>query len=148
MPRPSVPPSGDSGPLLDRRIRYNGQIVAIVVAESLEQAQHAASLVKLRYTEEAPRLDFEKELGAAFAPSTGNAPPTSKRGDPEWATRKAARRIEGTYRTPTEHHNPMEPHATVAVWKGDELPVYDATQGVSNTAQNLAEQFGLEPGCT
>jgi xanthine dehydrogenase YagR molybdenum-binding subunit len=53
--------------------------------------------------------------------------------------------VEQIYRTPIEHHNPMEPHGTVAVWNGNSLTVYDATQGVSNTAQNLAEQFGLLP---
>jgi xanthine dehydrogenase YagR molybdenum-binding subunit len=54
-------------------------------------------------------------------------------------------KVEQIYRTPIEHHNPMEPHGTVAVWNGNSLTVYDATQGVSNTAQNLAEQFGLLP---
>jgi xanthine dehydrogenase YagR molybdenum-binding subunit len=145
MPRPSVPPSGDGAPLLDRRILYAGQIVAVVVAETPEQAEHAAALVGVRCEAEPPVVDLERELPRAFAPATGNSPAESRRGDATRALGGAAQRVEAVYRTPTEHHNPLEPHATVAVWDGGRLTVYDATQGVSNTAQNLAELFGLEP---
>ncbi|MDB5865617.1 MAG: Periplasmic aromatic aldehyde oxidoreductase, molybdenum binding subunit YagR, partial [Betaproteobacteria bacterium] len=69
----------------------------------------------------------------------------SKRGDYAAAVKSAPRRLEQVYRTPTEHHNPMEPHATIAAWQGEKLTVYDATQGVSNVADNLAELFGLAP---
>lgn len=145
MPRPSVPPAGDSSPLLDREIRYSGQIIAVVVAETHEQAQYAAELVHAEYDMLAPSANMERELARGFEPNTGNAPPSSKRGDVQSGLVAASTRVDALYRTPTYHHNPMEPHATVAIWNGEDLLAYDATQGVSNTAQNLAEQFGLAP---
>jgi len=145
MSRPSVPPSGDSVALLSPTIYYSGQTIAVVVAESVEQALHGSDLVRVQYQVETPDVDMEARLASAFAPNTGNRPAESKRGNFAQAAAGAATRIDAIYRTPTEHHNPMEPHATVAIWDGDKLTVYDATQGVGNTAQNLAEQFGLLP---
>jgi xanthine dehydrogenase YagR molybdenum-binding subunit len=145
MPRPSVPPAGESLPLLTPEIHYSGQNVAVVVAETFEQADHAASLIRVEYAGQKPTVSLEDHLRDAFVPNTGNRPPTSKRGDFAGAATSAPLKVEHIYRTPIEHHNPMEPHGTVAVWSGDTLTVYDATQGVGNTAQNLAEQFGLLP---
>ena len=145
MPRPSVPPAGESLPLLTPEIYYSGQNVAVVIAEIFEQAEHAAALIQVDYVAQMPVVSLEQHLGDAFVPNAGNRPAASKRGDFATAAASAPIKVQQIYRTPIEHHNPMEPHGTVAVWNGNGLTVYDATQGVGNTAQNLAEQFGLLP---
>jgi xanthine dehydrogenase YagR molybdenum-binding subunit len=145
MPLPSVPPAGTSVPLLSKDIVYSGQNIAVVVAETLEQAQGAAQLLDVQYDAEPPDADIERRLDRGFVPNTSIRPGRSQRGDVKNAINTAPARLQQIYRTPIEHHNPMEPHATVAMWSGDRLTVYDATQGVSNTAQNLAELFGIAP---
>ena len=145
MSIPTNPPAGDSKPLLDPIIRQQGQHVAVVVAETFEQADYASCLIKVEYERETPDADYEKHLDAGFVPKTENRPVKSERGDATAGLAAAAHRVEHVYRTPPMHHNPMEPHATVAMWRGDELTVYDATQGVVNSAGNLAQQFNVEP---
>lgn len=145
MSRPTNPPAGDSKPLLDPVIRHQGQHIAFVVAETFEQAEWAAQSIRVEYDREIPDSDFERHLDAGFLPKTSNKPPTSKRGDVAAGLGQAAHKIDQTYRTPTEHHNPMEPHATSAQWDGDKLTVYDATQGVVNSSSNFAQQFNLDP---
>src|SRR6185312_2419594 len=71
-------------------------------------------------------------------------PPDSRRGDPDGAFASAAARVEATYVTPMEHHNPMEPHATIAQWDGDKLTVWTTTQGISGAQHGLAGQFGID----
>src|SRR5262245_4021636 len=143
FPLPTVPPAGTAVPLLSRDIVYSGQNIAVVVAETLEQAQQAASMVRLEYSPEAPDVDMERNLARGFVPQTAIRPGISRRGDVSAGMSAAKATVQQTYRTPVEHHNPMEPHATVALWHGDKLMVYDATQGVTNSAQNLAELFQL-----
>ena len=108
------------GPLLqDRVISFQGQHVAVVVAETQEQAQDAAGHVRVRYGEAAARTAMDDWLEAAIKPTqfrNGQRPPDSQRGDPDAAFASAAVKVEATYRTPIEHHNPMEPHATIAKW--------------------------------
>ena len=145
MSPPTTPPSGESYRLLDSQVYFSGQSIAVVVAETLEQAERGALLVTVEYEATSAVARFEEHLDKAFIPGGSNRPPTSKRGDFDSAVKTADAKIEQIYRTPTEHHNPMEPHATLSVWNGDNLTVYDSTQGVSTTAQNLAEQFGLLP---
>jgi xanthine dehydrogenase YagR molybdenum-binding subunit len=145
MPQPSVPPAGTSVPLLSGNIVYSGQNIAVVVAQTLEQAQGAARMIQVEYAAQTPDADFEKALDQGFVPNTAIRPGRSQRGDIKAALDTAAVKVEQVYRTPSEHHNPMEPHATLAVWRGDKLTVYDATQGVTNTAQNLAELFRIAP---
>jgi len=134
--------AGETIPLLSPDILYSGQSIAVVVAETLEQAEAGAQLVHVEYSTETPDIDMEKNLDKAFAKKgRGN----SKRGDFAAGLAAAATKVDEVYRTPAEHHNPMEPHATVAIWNGDKLTVYDATQGVSGSAHSLAEQFMLDP---
>ena len=144
MSIPTNPPAGDSKPLLDPIIRQQGQHVAVVVAETFEQADWACSLIKVEYARETPEVDYEKRLADGFVPKMDARPVSSKRGDAAAGLAAAAHRVEGTYRTPPMHHNPMETHATVAMWRGDELTMYDATQGVVNSAGNLAQQFNVD----
>jgi xanthine dehydrogenase YagR molybdenum-binding subunit len=121
--------------LQDDRVHFFGQPVAVVVADSLQQAQHAASLVKISYAAEQPSFDLDR------APA--NEPITYARGNPDQALPAAPVRLDVTYRTSRNNHNPMEPHATIASWDGDRLTLWDKTQWVGGTQAELAAVFGL-----
>jgi xanthine dehydrogenase YagR molybdenum-binding subunit len=123
------------------RIFFNGQPIALVVAETYEQARYAARLVKASYTAEKHETDTEAVRGSAQVPS--QAPPAKPRGNPEEALRNAPVKIEAEYRIPIEHHNPMEPHAAIAVWQGDKLTIFDKTQDVYGVREHLASSFGV-----
>ncbi|MGR6919214.1 xanthine dehydrogenase family protein molybdopterin-binding subunit [[Actinomadura] parvosata] len=122
----------------DDRVRFFGQPVAVVVAETLEAAQHAASLVKVSYAAERPATGLDAPAGQP------NQSENYQRGDVDAALRQAHTRLERTYRLQREHHNPMEPHATIARWDGDRLTVWDKTQMVQGTRAHLASVFGIE----
>ncbi|MGX1560072.1 xanthine dehydrogenase family protein molybdopterin-binding subunit [Streptomyces sp. NPDC055506] len=119
----------------DDRVRFHGQPVAVVVATTLEAAQHGASLVEIGYDAERPSTDLRE--------ATPGTPTTYARGDAEAGLRDAAVRLDLTYRTARNHHNPMEPHATIARWDGGRLTVWDKTQWVVGTQTELAAVFGL-----
>ncbi|MEU2735181.1 xanthine dehydrogenase family protein molybdopterin-binding subunit [Streptomyces sp. NPDC007095] len=120
----------------DDQVRFHGQPVAVVVATTLEAAQHAANLVKVDYDSEQPVTDLSD------APPAGD-PRTYARGDAEAALQSAAVRLEMTYRLSRDHHNAMELHATVAQWDGDRLTLWDKTQWVQSPRAELAANFGL-----
>jgi xanthine dehydrogenase YagR molybdenum-binding subunit len=124
------------------RILFNAQPVALVVAETYEQARFAARLVKVAYNAEKHVTDTEAVRGAARIPPRV---PDVRRGNPEEAMRNAAVKVEAEYRIPIEHHNPMEPHAAVAVWQGDKLTIFDKTQNVYGVREHLAASFGIAP---
>ncbi|HWE75566.1 MAG TPA: xanthine dehydrogenase family protein molybdopterin-binding subunit [Stellaceae bacterium] len=138
---------GEGYPLLqDDRIIFNGQHIAMVVAETFEQATHAATLVKVRYAEEKPAVQLEDALGRLRVPKNfrgGERPPDSKRGDPERAFDAAPVKIDEIYTTPVEHHNPMEPHAAIASWDGDRLTIYHSTQSVMGSRERVATLLGV-----
>jgi xanthine dehydrogenase YagR molybdenum-binding subunit len=132
-------------PLQDDVVHHAGQYLAVVVAETLEQAQYAAGLVRVEYDAKSPRAQFETFAAEAYPhqPTFGILP-DYQRGDPSRALSDAQIRLEQTYTTPIEHHNPMEPHAAIAAWdSGGNLIVYDTTQGVHMTRAGLAEALGL-----
>src|SRR6185437_8710586 len=138
-------------PLLqDDRVLFNGQHVALVIAESFEQATHAATLLAIDY-ERQPAIAVMPDRPDAASQETpkhfrnGERPPDSDRGDAPAALGTAAVTVDAVYTTPVEHHNPMEPHATIAAWDGDALILYNATQAVSSNQQALAKMFGLPP---
>ncbi|RIJ43925.1 xanthine dehydrogenase family protein molybdopterin-binding subunit, partial [Maribellus luteus] len=127
------PPAGRVLSLLqDDQVHYNGQPVALVVGDTLEHAQAAARMVRVEVAQQAARLDFETARADAHSPGKvqGQSADTM-RGDLAAGMAQAAQRIEAVYGTPMETHNPMEPHATIAVWEGDSLTLYDSTQYVS-----------------
>lgn len=130
--------------LQDNVIYHDRQNIGVVVADTFEAASEAASLVKITYDRKAPTVHIESELSKAFAPG-GEHSQQTKRGDVDNAWKKAAVKVEHTYKTPAEIHSPMEPHATTAVWDGDELTVYESTQAIFATRDNLAKAFGLPP---
>jgi xanthine dehydrogenase YagR molybdenum-binding subunit len=125
-------------PLEDDKIYYWGQFVALVVAETLEQAKAAANAVRVDYDAETP--DVRTDLGAEF---TGKRESSWKRGDPDKALAEAPVVVDETYVTPVETHNPMEMHGTVAVWDGDNVTLYESTQGVVNHRTVMSEVLGV-----
>jgi xanthine dehydrogenase YagR molybdenum-binding subunit len=130
----------------DDRVMYNGQPIALVIADTLERATDAAALVKVKYTTNRPTLDMEQAKGSGYAPPPGmGGRPDSKKGDTAKGLAAADVRIDARYSTPIENHNPMEPHATTAVWEGDKLTVYDATQYVMGDRDVLAGTIGVDP---
>ena len=126
-------------PLQSDRVFFNGQPIALVVAETYEQARHAARLVKVSYQADAHTTDLATVLDLA-KPDPQNAKP---RGNPVAAMQAAAVKIETEYGIPIEHHNPIEPHAAIAFWEGDQLTVFDKTQNVYGVQQHLADGLNV-----
>ena len=132
--------------LQDGNVRYNGEPVAVVVAETLEQARAGALVLDIDYQTEKPTLDFAAALASAYKPEKlTHGDPDKTWGDPDAALKSAAVRIAADYTTPMECHNPMEPHATLAAWDGDKLTVHDSTQGVGPARKALAKKLGIPP---
>nr|WP_294504925.1 xanthine dehydrogenase family protein molybdopterin-binding subunit [uncultured Rhodopila sp.] len=136
------------GPLLQNKdILFNGQHIAVVIAGTLEQAEAAAAAVRVRYFNAEAATSMDALLSQAYPPKhfrNGARPPDSSRGDPDGTFNSGAVKLDLTYITPIEHHNAMEPHATLAAWNGDKLTVWTATQGISGAQATLAGQFGID----
>ncbi len=126
----------------DDIIHFNGQPIALVMADSFERATYAASLVKAQYNKEA----FSTDLATAMKeekPLEGNQYKENVRGEKD-AWKNAAVKIEGTYTMPNQVHNPMEMHATIVKWEGDDkVTVWEKTQGVKSTQRDIMQAFGL-----
>ncbi len=132
-------------PLADNEVRFSAQPVALVVAENIELASYAASLVRIEYRRQEHETDLEAVRSHAYVPKQRLVlPPVPKpRGNAAKALASAALQIDVQYRAPVEHHNPMEMYATTAVWEEDgTLTVYDKTQGVKNVQGYLCNVFG------
>ncbi len=145
-----APPGGRVVQVLqDNVVRYANQPIGVVVADTLENAMEGARLVEVKYRSEQPVVDLESRLHQTYTPPKsggGGDPSVSHRGDMQAGLSQAAARIEQVYSTPFEFHNPMEPHATIAVWDSpDHLTLYDATQGVFSDRKRVASLFGLKP---
>ncbi|MGC2523787.1 MAG: xanthine dehydrogenase family protein molybdopterin-binding subunit [Stellaceae bacterium] len=135
-------------PLYDDRIWFNGQPVALVVAEEPEIARFAASLVRVEYAEEAHVTDIYRQRGAAVGLEPGGDPfgPPKPRGAAEQAFAAAEVRHRGEYYVPIEHHNPMELYASTVIFEADgKLSVYDKTQGVQNVQRYLCGVLEMQP---
>ncbi len=128
----------------DDRIHWNGQPIAVVLAGTQEEADHARSLIRATYEPEESATSFEAARAHARPSSFGGAPLTNETGDAEAALAAAPFSVDLDYRTPFQNHNAIEPHAATVAWDGDELIVHDATQGVTHMAWSLADIFGLE----
>ena len=127
-------------PLFDDKIIFNGQPIALVVAEESEIARFAASLVSIDYQCEPCATDLSTRRDQAFAIKT----PSKSRGDFNKAVSSANIRHEAEYLTPIEHHNPMELFASTVIWHGDgKLTVFDKTQGVQNVQRYLCRVFDM-----
>ncbi|HEY0757637.1 MAG TPA: xanthine dehydrogenase family protein molybdopterin-binding subunit [Acidisarcina sp.] len=138
------PPAGRVLQLLqDDQVHYNNQPIAVVVAESLNQAIYAASLIRTRYQAAPAVLDFEAGFPTAHPAGHGRDPADVGKGSIEDALAAAEVRVDQVYTTPIQNHNPLEPHATIAQWDGEKLTVHNATQYISGDRQSLAKAFGL-----
>jgi len=134
-------------PFEDDTIRYWGQYIALAVADTFESAKAAADAVRVTYSKEKPNVESRLEAGndpdvvfTAYGPMERLQ---SHRGDAAAALETAAVKLDETYVTPAETHNPLELHSTVAVWDGPRLTLYDSTQGVVNMRSVLSQMFGL-----
>jgi xanthine dehydrogenase YagR molybdenum-binding subunit len=123
--------------LQDDQVWFFGQPVAVVVAETLDQAEHAALAVRIAYEARTPATRIE----AAEAIVMGAA--DSARGDADAALLEAPVRVDALYGIARENHNPMEPHATVAAWDGDRLTLWSKSQFVVDEQAEIAAVFGL-----
>jgi xanthine dehydrogenase YagR molybdenum-binding subunit len=136
---------GDNLPVLqDDSIHWNGQPIAVVLAETQEQADHAASLIGASYDVEPATTSLEAAKAAGTEPGNfAGAPLKLEIGDAAAALAASAVRTDEIYRTPRHNHNAIEPHAATVAWHGDNLVVHDASQAVAHTACSLAQVFGI-----
>ncbi|KNB50589.1 xanthine dehydrogenase family protein molybdopterin-binding subunit [Streptomyces caatingaensis] len=144
--------SGTFGPdattqiLQHDRVPHAGWPVALVVAETPEQAREAAESLTVTYATEPHDVDFRPGHPAAYTPEARPVrPAAAEKGDVEAELAASDVVVDARYTTAEEHHNPMEPHAALAHWDGGRLDVVDTTQGAHATAQDLARLFGLDP---
>ena len=136
----------DRPPLSDDHILHNGQYVAMVVAETPEQARYAASLVTVEYESEEFAVAIEDAQKSKYKPEQFMGEPlTFERGDWKKEFEKADVRLDETYITPNEHPCALEPHATIASWSGGTLTVYNSTQWVKGDQTVLSAAFDLKP---
>jgi xanthine dehydrogenase YagR molybdenum-binding subunit len=128
-------------------VAYRGQFVAAVVAETFEIARHAASLVTVRYEEQPHDVELRTDRADLYKPEqlNGYFATDTARGDVDAALTGAAISLDHTYTTPPYHNNPLEPHATVAIWRDDSMTLYDANQGPSWIQDDVAKAFRLPP---
>src|SRR5262249_403782 len=150
----SAPGPGFSGVCIERRppfeddvVRYWGQYVALAVADTFETAKAAADAVRVTYEKDKPNV--ATDLKADDDPDvveTRYGPEhrlQSQRGDPDAAFASAAVKLDQTYVTPSETHNPIELQGATAMWDGQMLTIYEESQGVVNMQGVLAQMFGL-----
>jgi len=128
-------------------IEHYDQAVALVVADTLEQARDAAKLVRVRCTRGEGRFDLaaEKDKAVTPPPILGQMPADTKVGDFDTAFANAPVKIDVTYTTPDQSHMPMEPFATTAAWSGDKLTVWTANQMVAWGVKDLALTLKMKP---
>ena len=128
------------------RISWNGQPVAVVVADTPEQAEYAASLIHVTYAAERGTNSFEESIPHATQPKDLMGEPSElKKGKADEVFQDAAHRVDLTFTTPPHNHNAIEPHASITVWEGDDrLTLYDTSQFTVGTAGSIAAVFGLE----
>lgn len=134
-------------PLFSDRIWHDGQIVAMIVADSFEGAREAALRLRIGYAAEQPAATFDSpgiEVADAIQPDKKEdlAPEV---GDAEAALARAPVTVQADYETPTQHHNPIELFTTAAAWDGDRLTVWESSQNMYGFKNGIAEQLGIDP---
>lgn len=133
-------------PMQDDIVHYAGQHIAIVVADTWERAQHAASLLRVSYAETPALTTLDQGRDRTYVPERifgGWLPGRIDRGDVEAGLAAADVRVEATYRYAANNHNPLEAASTTAEWTGDELVLHDSTQGVNATQITVARLLGI-----
>ena len=137
--------AGDDLPIMqDEQVHWNGQPVALVLAETQEQADYAKSLIRIAYETEPSVTVFETAKADSEPGVFQGEPMLLEIGDAEAALAAAPHKIDVVYRTPRHTHNPIELHAATVTWIGDQLIMHDASQCVTHAAWSLAQVFGIE----
>lgn len=145
------PPIGERLPVLqDADVRFYGQPIGLVIAETLDQAEHAAAAVRVEYATATPVVDLSDARVQTIVPGGAGRPGSRiqadrARGDADGAMAAAAVRVDVTFDFARQNHNPMEPHATVAEWDGDRLTLWSKSQYVVNERAEIAAVFGIPP---
>ncbi|MBD1391557.1 xanthine dehydrogenase family protein molybdopterin-binding subunit [Mucilaginibacter glaciei] len=144
-----APPGKPFVPMHNNKIVYNGQPIAMIVAETFEQARYAASLVTVEYDKEEHESDLHAHLTEARLPKKGLATllkpgPPKPKGEAEKIYEASPVKAAGTFVHGIEHHNPMEMFASTVVYEGEKkLTIFDKTQGTINCQLYVANVFGL-----
>src|SRR5215217_6216373 len=132
------------------KIYFNGQPVAMVIADTFERATYAASLIKVQYAKDEHKTDFSRHMDNAVLPAQAKKNPKSPLADYDRGQvdgyKSAPVILELEYEHPAEMHNPMELQAIIAHWETeDKLTLYDKVQGTQPTQQNFAKEWKLLP---
>ncbi|WP_298725920.1 xanthine dehydrogenase family protein molybdopterin-binding subunit [uncultured Ferrovibrio sp.] len=129
--------------LQDDKVHFYGQPVAVVVAETLDQAERAANALRIEYESQKPAVEAHLLVGSAIQPNRAGRSGDSAIGDADAALANAAVKVDAKYEMARENHNPMEPHATVASWNGDQVTLWSKSQFVVNEQAEIAAVFGI-----
>jgi xanthine dehydrogenase YagR molybdenum-binding subunit len=129
--------------LQDDRVHFYGQPVAVVVGDTLDQAERAAAALRVTYAADRPVVDPSDPKAQAIVPEAAHGEADKRRGDADGALASAPVKVDETYDIARENHNPMEPHATVAAWHGDRLTLWSKSQYVVNEQAEIAAIFGI-----
>jgi xanthine dehydrogenase YagR molybdenum-binding subunit len=140
----TVPVQEELAPLQSPQIHYDGQHVAAVIAKSFEAAREGALLLRIAYERHAAEVTLESAHHVDLPEQWFGDDAQPRRGNPEDAYEASDVRVDATYETPAENHNPLEPSVTVAEWRDGELTVHDSTQWVRGTRAALAKHFDLD----
>ena len=133
-------------PLQDDDVYWVGQHLGVVIAETFEQATHAASLVRVQYDAKPPLVSLADVSPVQPEKFIGRERLQAKRGDVNSAVATAAHKIEAVYSTPIENHNPIETTSTTAEWEtSDRLLIHESTRGIKQLQKIVANAFGLPP---
>ncbi|SDB22807.1 aldehyde oxidoreductase molybdenum-binding subunit PaoC [Belnapia rosea] len=148
MPRLEKGPMNTASLFGGPEIQHYHQAIAVVVAESFEQARDAAAAIRVEYVRQPGRFDLAAEAPKAkLVPGDSGegsgAPPEERVGDFEGAFATAAVKLDATYTTPDESHAMMEPHATIAAWEGDKLTIWTSNQMIAWGKRDLAKTLGV-----
>jgi xanthine dehydrogenase YagR molybdenum-binding subunit len=135
-------------PMQDESVYYAGQPVAVVIADTLERAQHAATLVQVSYAETPPVTTIDQGRGDAYVPEKifgGLMPGQIRRGHVGQGLAAAEIRVDAAFRFAANHPNALEMLTTTAVWDGDQLTLYDSCQGIKAVQLTVAALLGISP---
>ena len=131
--------------LQDETIHWNGEPIAVVLAQSQEEADHAKSLIRVTYHAEPAATHFEQAKAQAYPPDNiMGLPAKVEIGDAEKALTAAPYQVDAVYRTPRHNHNAIELHAVTLYWEGGNLHIHDASQAVVQTAWTISQAFGID----
>jgi xanthine dehydrogenase YagR molybdenum-binding subunit len=141
------PPIGRRLTLLQEdEVYYNNQPIAVVVADTYEHAREAAARLRIEYERKDAVLDFEQAKQSLHPPEKVLTEDTdTERGNLHDGLLASQVRVDATYTTPTENHNPLETHATIAEWDGDRLTIHESTQYMKGVQRIIANIFGIPP---